>query len=88
MKAVRPMVQVVAVWGNDDVESTIRLRPSLWRSIYDGRPHERRAWAWYEGKRFPVIWRFGEGKVSIHGPDASDCVVDLPVNELMTATSD
>ncbi len=76
------MVEVLAYWSNDDMESRILLRASLWRAIENGRSHERRAWSWYEGRRYRVLWRFENGFVSIDGEDGAQHVQDLPVGDL------
>ncbi len=56
------------------MESRILLRASLWRAIENGRSHERRAWSWYEGRRYRVLWRFENGFVSIDGEDGAQHV--------------
>ncbi len=38
----------------------------------------------YEGKRYKVVWRFANGQVSIDGVDGMECVVGLPVGELVS----
>ncbi len=75
-------VQVTATWGNDDVESSIKLSQKQWAAIEAGAEHEARAWAWYEGTRFSVRWSFRDGLVSIDGPDGMECMTELPVDEL------
>ena len=40
----------------------------------------------YEGKRYPVAWRWAHGLMSIEGDDEMKCVVDLPVTELIITT--
>jgi len=40
----------------------------------------------YEGNRYPVVWRFARGRMSIDGDDGMECVVDLPVTDLTTTT--
>jgi len=56
-------------------------------AIDQGFRSQTRAWAWYEGRRFSVAWRFAGGEISIDGDDGMECVVDLPVSELVAQTT-
>ena len=79
-------VQLNALWGNDDAESHIRISRRRWSDIQKGAAYEVCTTSTYEGKRHPVTWRFAHGKVSIDGDDGMECVVNLPVTELITTT--
>jgi hypothetical protein len=72
----RVHVELTARWGNDDAESSIKMSRSRWMAIQDGAEFVTVAWGWYEGRRFPVVWRFARGEVSIDGEDGMQCVVD------------
>jgi hypothetical protein len=78
----RIYVELTAVWGNDDADSTIKVSRRRWKQIQDGAEYETSAWSWYEGRRYSVSWRFTEGEVSVYGEDGMECVAGLPVAEL------
>jgi hypothetical protein len=78
----RVYVEVTAVWGNGDAESTIRISRRRWRRIQEGQGFETGAWGWYEGERFRVVWSFSGGLVSIHGPGGGDHIVEESVDRL------
>jgi len=84
-KARKPKVYVelTAVWGNDDADSAIKVSRSRWQKIQSGAEYETSAWSWYEGKRYSVNWHFAEGEVSVYGENGMECVVELPVEELI-----
>lgn len=84
----RIFVDVTAYWGNDDAESTIRVSRRRWKAILDGASYTTAAWSWYEGKRYPVTWRFASGEVSIDGEDGRQCAVDDPVSSLFVRVPD
>ena len=79
-------IELLALWGNDDAESRIRISRRRWSAIQSGEAYEVRATSTYEGKRYPVVWRFTQGQVSIDRDDGMECVVDLPVTDLIAAT--
>lgn len=83
----RPSVELTAYWGDDDAESTIRVSLRRWREIQEGAEYGTRAWGWYEGGRLSVAWYFDGGRVSIDGEGGMQCVVDLPVSELVVQMS-
>ena len=70
-----------ALWGNDDADSTIKISPRQWKKIQAGEEFEKGGWAYYEGKRFSVEWRFKDGLVSILGGDM-ECIIDDPIENL------
>jgi len=37
------------------------------------------------GRRYPVVWRFAQGKVWIDGEHGMECIVDLPVMDLIAS---
>ena len=80
-------VELTAFWGNDDAGSTIKVSRRRWKQIQEGAEYSTSAWGWYEGKRFSVIWSFSDGKVTVFGDDGLDCVINLPVNQLMVETN-
>lgn len=83
--AIRPRiyVELTAVWGNGDADSTIKVSRRRWEQIQDGAEYDTSAWSWYEGRRYSVGWHFSDGEVSVHGEDGRECVVGLPVTELI-----
>jgi hypothetical protein len=87
-KSPRVYVELTAVWGNDDADSTIKVSRRRWKQIQDGAEYETGAWSWYEGKRYSVSWRFAEGEVSVYGGDGMECVVGLPVADLIVQTTE
>jgi hypothetical protein len=74
-------VELRALWGNDDAESTIRISQRQWQKIQAGEKFERSAWGYYEGRRFSVVWSFKDKKVTIHGGDM-ECIIDDPLENL------
>ncbi|MFN4944024.1 MAG: hypothetical protein ACK5G9_09565 [Akkermansiaceae bacterium] len=76
-------VELTAVWGNDDADSTIKVSRGLWKKIQDGAEYVASAWSWYEGRRSSVCWHFSDAKVSIYGDDGMECTIELPVMELI-----
>jgi hypothetical protein len=84
-KATKPRiyVELTAVWGNDDADSAIKVSRRRWKQIQDGAEYETSTWSWYEGKRYSVSWHFSGGEVSVCGEDGMECVVGMPVAELI-----
>jgi len=84
-KAAKPRIyiELTAVWGNDDADSSIKVSRRRWKAIQEGTEYGTSGWGWYEGSRFPVVWSFSDGKVSVYGPDCLDCVIDHPVEKLI-----
>lgn len=76
-------IEITAYWGNDDAVSSIGMSPRQWKEIQDGGEYVTSGWGWYEGSRFSVTWAFARGVVSIDGEDGIQCVVELPVAELL-----
>jgi hypothetical protein len=66
---LRASVTLIAIWGNDDAESQIKISPRLWAEIQAGATYSQGAWSHYEGRRYHVRWSFKNGKVSIDGED-------------------
>jgi hypothetical protein len=81
----RTYIQLTAFWGNDDAESSIRISRRRWNAIHSGAEYEMNAASWYEGRRYPVVWRFAQGKVWIDGEHGMECIVDLPVADLIAS---
>jgi hypothetical protein len=80
----RTGIQLTAVWGNDDAQSSVLVSRRRWTAIQSGAVHTVDASSSYEGKRYKVVWRFANGQVSIDGVDGMECVVCLPVGELVS----
>lgn len=83
----RIYVELTAVWGNDDAESSIKVSRRRWKEIQEGGEYTTSAWSWYEGRRFSVAWHFADGQLSIHGEDGMECVIDEPIEELIVQTT-
>jgi hypothetical protein len=81
-------VELSAYWGNDDAHSTIKVSRRRWAAIQNGAEYETSTWSWYEGMRSRVSWSFDKGLVSINSDDGMQCVLELPVLELIANTSD
>jgi len=79
---VHRFVQLTAVWGNGDADSTIKVSRRRCEAIRAGAEYTTSTRSWYEGRRQRVWWAFSGGKVSIGGGDGMQCVVALPVSEL------
>ena len=80
----RTRIQLTAVWGNDDSQSSVLVSRRRWIAIQSGAEFTVDASSSYEGKRYKVVWRFANGQVSIDGVDGMECVVCLPVGELVS----
>ena len=78
-------VELKAIWGNGDVESTIKVSGRRWDEIQNGAEYVTSARYWYEGEQYSVEWHFADGEVSIRGEDGAQ--VDLPVSELIPDTT-
>lgn len=87
-KVSRPRVYVhlTAFWGNDDASSTIKVSRRRWAQLQGGAEYETSASSWYEGERDAVHWRFSEALVSIDGSDGRECILDCPLEHLITET--
>ena len=81
-------LDVTAVWGNDDAESSIRINRGCWEKILQGVSYKQSGWAWYESKRFSVMWEFSDKTISISGRDSAQYLVDDPVVDLIVNVSD
>lgn len=81
-KKPRVYVQLRAVWGNDDAESTLKISRRRWAALRAGKEEESDASSWYEGRRYDATWRFKNGRVWIDGGDGRECAVDWSVDDL------
>lgn len=81
--AAKIYVELTAVWGNDDAESTIKMSRRRWKRIEEGAEYRTSAWSWYEGTREAVRWCFANREVSIGGEDGATYWVDMPLEELI-----
>jgi hypothetical protein len=79
----KAFVEITAYWGNGDAEGTIKLRSPTWEQIKVGASFQKSSWSYYEGEHCEVVWSFAGGKVTIDGEDGMQCVVSLPVEELI-----
>jgi hypothetical protein len=79
----RKRIQLTAVWGNNDAESSILVGRPRWTAIQSRAEQIVDASSSYEGKRHKVVWRFANRQVSVEGEDGMECVVGLPVGELI-----
>jgi hypothetical protein len=79
----RDFIELTAYWGNDDADSTIKISAKKWLQINAGAHFQKTAKSYYEGQSYDVTWSFFEGTVSIDGEDGRQCVVGLPVEELI-----
>lgn len=69
---------------NDDADSTIKIRAQKWERIKAGAHFPKTATSsYYEGHVYDFTWSISNGNVSIDGEDGVQCVVDLPVEELI-----
>ena len=84
-KTVRRYVTLIACWGNDDADSTIKISPRQWSAIQAGESYERGAWGYYEGGRQHVLWSFEDRLVSVFPSDSDggEHIVDAPLDELI-----
>ena len=78
----RKYIRLTAHWGNDDVESTIKVSPKRWQHICEGANYETTTWSYYEGTRSRVKWSFSAGFISIGGGDGAEYLVEEPVDGL------
>lgn len=74
MRGVAP-ITLTAIWGNDDVESEIRVSRKNWVRICAGGELKRTASGWYEGKRFGTYWHIADRKVEITSDEGGDCFI-------------
>ena len=79
----RIYIELTALWGNDDVDSTIRISRRRWKNIQEGAEYATSATYYYEGGRGSVFWRFSGGLLSISGDEGRECLVDHPVEDLI-----
>ncbi len=79
----RRRIKLTAVWGNDDAQSSVLVSRRQWTAIQSGAELSIDSSSSYEGNRQWVVWRFANGQVSIDGEDGMECVVCLPVGELI-----
>jgi hypothetical protein len=80
----RTRIQLTAVWGNDDAQSSVLVSRRRWTAIQNGAEYTVNSSSSYEGKRYKVVWRFADRQVSIDGEDGMECVVGLPLSELVS----
>ena len=80
----RTRIQLTAVWGNDDARSSVLVSRRRWTAIQNGAEYTVNSSSSYEGKRYKVVWRFANRQVSIDGEDGMECVVGLPLSELVS----
>ena len=79
----RTCIQLTAVWGNDDAESSITISQRRWKNIQEGAEYDTVGPFHYEGESGSVGWRFSGGLLSIFGDEGRECLLDHPVNDLI-----
>ncbi len=79
----RVYIQVTAVWGNDDADSTIKVSRRCWKQIQEGAEYDTVAPFHYEGQSGSVAWHFSGGLLSILGDDDRECLIGHPVEDLI-----
>lgn len=77
----RAYVELTAVWGNDDAESSIKVSRRMWSKIHAGDEYKKSAWSFYEAKRYRVMWRFKSKIVFIDNVDGQ--LFDGSISELI-----
>jgi len=77
-------LELTAVWGNDDCESTIIVTGDTWEKIKNGEEESIVAAGHGDGKRFPVTWLFKDKLLTIEGEDCAQHVLDLNIDEIYT----
>jgi hypothetical protein len=80
-KTPPPKVNIRALWGNDDAESTIKISQRQWKKIQEGMGFKKGGWGYNEGKRFSVVWYFINRKVTIYA-DEQECIHRDPIEKL------
>lgn len=82
-KKPRVYVELTAFWGNDCVDSTIKVSRRRWAQIKLGAEYRHNTWSYYEGVRQHTRWHFKDSMVSIgYGNDLAEAIRDMPVEEL------
>lgn len=85
MKKMNPKIrhiQLRAVWGNDDAESSIKISLSKWHNIQNGAEYHKSTWSYYEGKRYHCEWSFANGLVTVEGDESEERLKDAPLDKL------
>lgn len=77
---------ITAYWGNDDVSASLRISKANWQFILNGGKYYGTCKYYYEGASYTADWYFNKGVVNISGSDGRDCVLDMPVSELIIDT--
>lgn len=75
-------IELVAFWGNDDVESRIKISLKQWNSILNGEEYSRSTWSYYEGERYNVYWSIKNRMVDIYGEDGAHWVAEVGLNDI------
>ena len=77
------LMELTAYWGNDDVDSTIKLSKSDWEKIQCGIKFEVNSKTYYEGEEIEVHWIFNKKRFSIFGEDGAEYVSDESIENLI-----
>ena len=56
----RRPIAIRVLWGNDDVEATLKVTRGQWAAIVAGEPFSAGTWSWYEGKRQRAVFSFND----------------------------
>ena len=79
----RIYVYLTAFWGNDDVESTIKMSRRQWRKIVNGDSYQTTSCSYYEGEKFYVEWSFCDNEISIWDHNGASRLEGASFDELM-----
>ena len=81
----RIYVYLTAFWGNDDVESTIKMSRRRWQKILNGDSYQTTSKSYYEGEKFEVEWSFCNNVIYIWDNDGASRLEGAPLDELMVS---
>lgn len=86
-KYSRIYVELTAIWGNDDVSSSIKISRRRWAAIQEGAEFQKSTFAYYEGSKFSVSWEFINKEISIYAGDGIECFLEEPLSRLYSDVS-
>jgi hypothetical protein len=75
--ARRP-IAIRVLWGNDDVEATLKVTRGQWAAIVAGELFAAGTWSWYEGKRQRAVFSFNDpepGDLNVGGEEMAEYYV-------------
>lgn len=74
----RRPIAIRVLWGNDDVEATLKVTRGQWAAIVAGEPFSAGTWSWYEGKRQRAVFSFNDpepGDLNVGGEEMAEYYV-------------